>query len=325
MGQPHGQRALREHAERLGVDHEVEDPVKVRIGLGLAAALRAADLWPVIDTAERVGLDSVWFAERLAGDQLSPIAAMAAVAARTSRLRFGTSATILPGRDPVRLAKDLATIDVLSQGRLIPVFGLVAPHSGDRELLQVPRGAAGRWADEALDVMRRLWAGETIDHEGEFFHYRGVRVGPRTADSPHMDVWTAGHSAPAIERAGRFADGWLPSFLPPSRYAPLAREVIEAAGRAGRSWDLGHFGMVVPYVPAGAERAAAPLLERLARRVPSDERDEVVVRDPVQLRGRIERYVETGASKFVALPLAAPASWPEEISWLQGEVATPLR
>lgn len=325
MGQPHGQKALREHAEHLDVDHEVEDPVKVRVGLGLAAALRADDLWPVVDTAEQVGLDSVWFAERLAGDQLSPIAAMAAVAARTSRLRFGTSATILPGRDPVRLAKDLATIDVLSHGRLVPVFGLVAPHSGDRELLQVPRGAAGRWADEALAVMRRLWAGETIDHEGEHFRYRGVRVGPRTADSPHMDVWTAGHSAPAIERAGRLADGWLPSFLPPARYAPLAREVIAATGRAGRSWDLGHFGMVVPYVPAGAEQAAAPLLERLSRRVSPDERDEVVVRDPTQLRGRIERYVEEGASKFVALPLATPASWPEEISWLQDEVATPLR
>jgi probable F420-dependent oxidoreductase len=233
MVQARGQAALREHAERLGIDHEVEEPEKVRVGLGLAAPLLAEDLWPVVDTAEDVGMDSLWFAERLAGDQLSPIAAMAAVAARTTRLRFGSSATILPGRDPVRLAKDLATIDVLSRGRLIPVLGLVAPHSGDRELLRVPQGAAGRWADEALSVLRRLWAGETIDHEGEFFQYRGLRVGPRTADSPHMDVWTAGHSAAAIERAGRFADGWLPSFLPPDHYAPLARQVLEAAGRAG--------------------------------------------------------------------------------------------
>jgi probable F420-dependent oxidoreductase len=325
MVQARGQAALREHAERLGIDHEVEEPEKVRVGLGLAAPLLAEDLWPVVDTAEDVGMDSLWFAERLAGDQLSPIAAMAAVAARTTRLRFGSSATILPGRDPVRLAKDLATIDVLSRGRLIPVLGLVAPHSGDRELLRVPQGAAGRWADEALSVLRRLWAGETIDHEGEFFQYRGLRVGPRTADSPHMDVWTAGHSAAAIERAGHFADGWLPSFLPPDHYAPLARQVLEAAGRAGRAWDLGHFGMVVPYVPAGREDAAAPLLERLSRRVPAEQRDEVVVRQPAELLPRIERYVEAGASKFVALPLARPASWPAEIAWLQETVAGPLR
>jgi probable F420-dependent oxidoreductase len=325
MAQARGPAALREHAERLGVDHEVEDPVKVRVGLGLAAPLLPDDLWPVVDTAEDVGMDSLWFAERLTGDQLSPIAAMAAVAARTTRLRFGSSATILPGRDPVRLAKDLATIDVLSGGRLIPVLGLVAPHSGDRALLRVPHGAAGRWADESLSVLRRLWAGETIDHDGEFFQYRGLRVGPRTADSPHMDVWTAGHSAAAIERAGRFADGWLPSFLPPDRYAPLARQVIEAAGRAGRGWDLGHFGMVVPYVPTGRQEAAAPLLDRLSRRVPAEQRDQVVVRDPAELLDRIERYVAAGASKFVALPLARPNDWPAEIAWLQETIAEPLR
>ena len=320
-----GPGALREHAERLGMPHEVEDPVKVRVGLGLGGALRADDLWPVIDTSEEVGLDSLWFAERLAGDQLSPMVAMAAVAARTRRLRFGTSATILPGQDPVRVAKDIATIDVLSGGRVIPVFGLVTPHSGDRDLLRVPRGAAGRWADEALEVMRRLWCGETVDHEGELFSYTGLRVGPRTADSPHLDVWTAGHSEAAIARAGRFADGWLPSFLPASRYAELARRVLEAAGRAGRGWDLGHFGMVVPYVPAGRSKAAEPLLRALARRVPPDEQPEVVVADPTALLPRIERYVEAGASKFVALPLVAPERWPEEVSWLQEEVAAPLR
>jgi hypothetical protein len=101
--------------------------------------------------------------------------------------------------------------------------------------------------------------------------------------------------------------------------------VIEAAGRAGRGWDLGHFGMVVPYVPSGCEDAAAPLLERLSRRVPPEERDQVVVREPAELLPRIERYVEAGASKFVALPLARPTSWREEIAWLQETVAGPLR
>lgn len=320
-----GQVALREHAERLGVAHEVEDPVKVRVGLGLGGALRGEDLWPVTDTSEEVGLDSLWFAERLAGDQLSPVVAMAAVAARTRRLRFGTSATILPGRDPVRLAKDIASIDVLSQGRVVPVFGLVTPHSGDRELLRVPHGAAGRWADEALEVMRRLWVGETIDHDGEFFSYRDLRVGPRTADSPHLDVWTAGHSAAAIERAGRFADGWLPSFLPPSRYARAAQQVIAAAGRAGRGWDLGHFGMVIPYVPHGGRQAARPLLEALSRRLPPQDRAQVVVEEPSEVLDQVERYVEAGASKFVVLPLVAPGDWREEIVWLQETVGGPVR
>lgn len=320
-----GQAALREHAERLDVPHEIEDPVKVRVGLGLAGALKAGDLWSVIDTSEEVGLDSLWFAERVAGDQLSPLVAMAAVAARTSRLRFGTSATILPGRDPVRLAKDIATIDVLSGGRVIPVFGLVTPHSGDRALLPVPHGAAGRWADEVLEVMRALWRGETVDHDGEFFSYSDLRVGPHRVDGSDLDVWTAGHSQAAITRAGRFADGWLPSFLPASRYAGLAREVIAAAGRAGRGWDLGHFGMVIPYVPAGRREAAEPVLAALGRRVPAQERGEVLVEEPAGLLSRIERYVEAGASKFVALPVVAPANWAEEIAWLERDVADEVR
>lgn len=320
-----GPVALREHAEHLDLPHEVEDPLKVRVGLGLGGALGAEDLVPVVDTAEEVGLDSLWFAERLGGDQLSPVVAMSVATARTRRLRVGTSATILPGSDPVRTAKDIATLDVVSGGRVIPVFGLVAARSGDRELLRVPRGDAGSWADEALEVMRRLWRGEVVDHEGPHFSYQGLRVGPRTPTSPHLDVWTAGHSAAAIERAGRFADGWLPSLLPASRYAGLARQVLEAAQRAGRGWDLGHFGVVVPYVPAGAGEAAAQVLGRLAARVPPESRAEVVVEDAACLPERIERYVAAGASKFVALPVVSPDSWREEVAWLQETVAAPMR
>lgn len=320
-----GQRALREHAERLGVAHEVEDPVKIRVGLGLGAALGARELFTVADVSEEVGLDSLWFAERLVGDQLAPLAAMAAVAARTRRLRLGSSAIILPGCDPVRLAKEIATIRELSQGRLIPVFGLVASGSGDRALLRVPNGAAGRWADEALGVMRRLWAGETVDHEGEFFSYAGLRVGPRTAASPPMDVWTGGHSPAAISRAGRLADGWLPSFLPAARYFELAQRIIEAAGSAGRSWDLGHLGLVVPYVPRGGEISAGPVLGALSGRIRNGDVEDVVVDDATRLLAHIRRYVEGGASKFVALPVVAPSDWAEEIDWLQESVARPLR
>lgn len=318
-----GYRSLVGHAERLGVDHEIEDPLKIRVGLGLGAALTADRLWTVADASEEVGLDSLWFAERLGGDQLAPLACMAAVAARTSRLRIGSSALILPGRDPIHLAKEIATIAELSGGRVIPVFGLVSAHSQDRGLLRVPHGGAGRWADEALTVMRRLWTGETIDHEGEFFRYTDVRIGPRTAASGHMDVWTGGHSRFAIARAGRLADGWLPSFLAPDEYHRLARNVIEAAGAAGRGWDMGHFGMVVHYVPRGAQDTARPSLAAMTtrRRCVGD----AVVTDPDRLREHILRYVQAGASKFVALPIVAPPDWAEEIGWLQRDVARPLR
>lgn len=317
-----GARDLRAHAERAGTAHQVEDPLKVRVGLGLGAVLAAEDLFTVADAAEETGLDSLWFSERVTGDQLAPLSVMAAVAARTRRVRFGSSALILPGRNPLRLAKEVATIDRLSGGRMIPVFGLVSAERGERALLPVPHGAAGRWADEALSVMRRLWAGETIEHHGEFFTYSGVRVGPRTSTLGPLDVWTGGHSPPAIVRAGRLADGWLPSALPAERYHALARDVLDAAGAAGRSWDLGHFGMVVPYVPRGREGAAQPVLAARAERL---RRTSTSVPDAASLHAHLLEYVAAGASKFVAVPVVAPEDWAEEIGWLQHAVAAPLR
>lgn len=320
-----GQSALRAHAESLGLEHEIEDPVKVRVGLGLGTAMRAEDLWEVVDASEEVGLDSLWFSERIAGEVPSPMVLMAAVAGRTQRLRFGTSAMILPGRDPIRLAKEIATLDVISGGRVIPVFGLVSSQSGDRRLLGVPRGSAGAWADEALDLMRRLWTEDNVHHEGDWFTVRGLTLGPRPVQQPHPDVWTGGHSRAAMWRAGRLATGWLPSFVPAAAYRWRAEQVMQAAAAAGRSWDLGHFGMVVPYVPPGREDAAQRALEAVADRVVDAEVDDVVVRDPDRLTERIERYVEAGASKFVALPLVPPDDWAAEVARVHAEVAVGLQ
>lgn len=318
-----GLRHLRRQAEYLAMPHDLEDPVKVRVGLGLNANLQVEDVWDVVDTAERVGLDSLWFAERLTGDQLAPLSTMAAVAGRTSRIRFGSSALILPGRDPVQLAKEIATIDRLSGGRCIPVLGLVSPHGPDRPLLRVPDGAAGRWADEALAVMRRLWAGECVDHRGEFFAYDGVRIGPTRTGPEPMDVWTGGASGFAVRRAGRFADGWLPSYLPADRYLDLATAVLTAAAQAGRGWDLGHFGMMLPYIPLGAHGRARPALAALATRLQAA--GDPTVPPAAELADHVVSYVAAGASKFVAVPVVAPGDWTAEIEWLEQEVAQPLR
>jgi len=318
-----GHRYLRRHAERLAIPHEFEDPIKVRVGLGLNANLHVEDVWDVVDTAEQTGLDSLWFAERLSGDQLAPLSTMAAVAGRTTRIRFGSSALILPGRDPVQLAKEIATIDRLSGGRLIPVFGLVSPHGPDRPLLRVPDGAAGRWADEALTVMRRLWAGERVEHHGEFFDYDGIRIGPTRPGPDPIDVWTGGSSRFAVLRAGRFADGWLPAYIPADRYLELAAAVVTTAAEAGRSWDLGHFGMMVPYVPHGAGVRADPALEALAPRLQAA--GGLAVPQAAALVDHVASYVAVGASKFVAVPVVTPEDWAAEVHWLEREVAQPLR
>src|SRR3954454_9184346 len=101
--------------------------MKIRIGFGLGTRTTtndAATFGPFVDDLERLGFDSLWMSERISGPAPAPVVAMAFAAGRTTRLKFGMSVMVLPGRNPVLVAKELATIDMLSNGRLLPAFGL---------------------------------------------------------------------------------------------------------------------------------------------------------------------------------------------------------
>ena len=200
--------------------------VRVGFGLGTAAAagLDRQRFLEVVDTCEHTGWDSLWFSELRGSDLLSPLVAMAVVAGRTDRLRFGTSVMLLTGRSPLVLAKELASLDVLSGGRVVPVFGIGSPGTGERDLVDVPKGQLGAWATETIEVVARLWAGDAVTHHGRFHRMDGVTLHPAPLQNP-LDLWFGGHSDAALERVARFGTGWLPSFLPPTEYAPLAEQL----------------------------------------------------------------------------------------------------
>src|SRR5438874_13167349 len=136
--------------------------MKIKIGFGLgttaAAAVDGESFWSIVDTCESLGWDSLWFSERVSGPTFGPLASMAAAAGRTRRLKFGPSVLVVPGRNPVLLAKELATIDQLSGGRLVVAFGLGAPVPGDRELLGIDMKDAAQMLNEAVPLMKRLWS-----------------------------------------------------------------------------------------------------------------------------------------------------------------------
>ena len=197
--------------------------MKVRVGVGLGTQGLADDgcFAGIVDDLERLRFDSLWVSERITGTAPDPVVAMAFAAGRTTHLKFGMSVMVLPGRNPVLLAKALASLDRLSDGRLLPAFGLGIVDPAEQQAFGVAREERAAWFDEALPLLRRFWTEDVVDHTGPRFHYEGMRVLPKPAQKP-PDVWLGGR-APAELQPRR----------PPRRR--LAAQLLHARAGEGRT------------------------------------------------------------------------------------------
>jgi probable F420-dependent oxidoreductase len=292
--------------------------MKIRIGfaLGVQGDGHGAEFGRLVDDLERLGFDSLWLSERISSPIHDPLLGLAYAAARTRRLKLGTSVLVLPGRNPVLLAKELASLDRLSGGRLLPAFGLGADDPAERAAFGVSPRERGAWLDEALPLLRRLWAEETVDHVGPRFTYRGLRVQPRPVQ-PALDLWLGGRAPGALRRVGRLADGWLPGGCTPAEAAAGRRTIEAAAAAAGRAIDPEHYGAIVVYAHADTPPAAVAAVA--ARRPDVDPRELVPLGLPA-LRATLRRFVDAGVSKFLVRPAAAPAAWTAELEALAASV-----
>ena len=284
-------------------------PMKIRVGFGLGVrtALNDPGFLDVVDEMERLRFDSLWLSERISGSAPDPLVAMAMAAARTTHLKFGMSVMVLPGRNPVLLAKELATLDRMSRGRLLPAFGLGVADPVEQQAFGVERSERARIFDEALAVVRQCWTDDSVTFLGSHFRYEGLRVEPKPAQSP-PDVWLGGIAPSELKRVGRLADGWLPSFVTPDDAEAGWRTINEVAASHGRSIDPEHFGVLIPYA---MDDPPAALMAGLAQRRPDLEDPSVLV--PVGWDGvatQIRRFTSVGASKFVVVPLTEPTTVP---------------
>ena len=279
--------------------------MKVRIGFGLGTRTNLHDetYGVVVDALERHGFDSLWLSEKISGEAPDPLVAMAYGAGRTTKLKFGMSVMVLPGRNPVVLAKELATLGLMSGGRLLPAFGLGAVDPVEQQAFGVERTERAKIFDEALAVMQKCWTGKPFDHDGDHFHYEGVTVLPAPK---RMDVWLGGIAPSELKRVGRLADGWLPSFVTPSDAAD-GRSVIEAiAAEHDRSIDDDHYGVLIPYSFGDVPDVVLRLLAK--RRPDLDDVSELVPSSWEGLGRLIEQFVDVGTTKFVVLPIDEPRS-----------------
>ena len=288
--------------------------MKIRIGIGVAAASSNPEtLNEIVTSIDALGFDSLWLSEVLTGPVIDPAVGLAWAAASNPRLKVGTT-MLLPGRNVLRLAKQLASLDALSQGRLLVTLVPGLTYAPEREAIGVEPKQRGAVTDEALPLLRRLWAGETVSYEGAVGTLQNVRLSPLPVQQP-LEVWLGGTAPAALERCGRLSDGWLPSLCTPDE-AAAGRAVIDAAAaRAGRSISREHFGMSIGYATAPIDPATARTMA--ARRPRSVELTPVGL---PAVREKLQRFIDVGFSKFVLRPIVAPASWRAELDALAGAV-----
>ncbi len=288
--------------------------MKIRIGIGAAGACATPEtLAELVTGVDELGFDSLWLSEVLTGPVLDPAVGLAWAAASNPRLKVGTT-MLLPGRNVLRLAKQLASLDVLCRGRLLVTLVPGLTYPPEREAIGVDPKRRGALIDEALPLLRRLWAGETVSHDGAAGTFRDVTLWPRPVQQP-LEVWLGGTVPAALERCGRLSDGWLPSLCTPEEAAAGRVVIDDAAARAGRSISREHFGVSIGYAAAPLEPAAARALA--ARRPRALEL--MPVGRPA-LRELVERFIAVGFSKIVVRPATAPASWRGELEALAAAV-----
>ena len=288
--------------------------MKVRFGFTIGPEVDAESFGPIIDDLELLGFDSLWVPEILLQPTLDPIVALGVAAGRTRKLKLGTH-LILPGRHPVHLARQLAHLDHLSDGRLLLLGVLGIPQEAEAGVQGVDRARRGAAVDEMVPLLRRLWAGETVDHDGEFWSFQGATVRPQPVQEP-LEMWLAGQVPGALRRCARLGDGWMPGLVEPAQAGALRTTLEDEAAGVGRTMDPEHYGANLFY--SRRELSSEAVAQLTERRGP-----EAAAMVPIgadALRGRIDEWLAEGFSKFLLRPLETPDDWGDELRFLADEI-----
>jgi probable F420-dependent oxidoreductase len=269
--------------------------MKVRLGVSLGAA--GGSFSEAVDRLEATGVDSLWLPEMVYGSLVEPFVGLAWALSRTARLKVGTGVSVLPGRHPVLVAKQIASLATLAPARVLPVFGLKPARPAEVPLFRVPQGRRAAVFDESLELLRLLLRQETVSFAGEFFTVQAASVG-RPPAKP-VDIWLGGSAPGALRRVGRLGDGWLASFVT-SAEARAGREAIQvSAAEAGRAVEADHFGISLA---VGAGGIPPELAEVIRQRRPGVDPASLTAGSWADARRLVREYVAAGLSKFVIRP-----------------------
>lgn len=295
------------------------------------------DFLSFIEKVEQAGFDSFWIDDHIAfrGNFLESLAALAAAAARTERITLGSLVYLLPLRRPAIAAKAAATVDLLSGGgRFIFGVGVGGEEAREFEVCGVPKKERGARTDEAIEVLRKLWTGETVSHNGRFFRFPDARQSPAPSSPGGPPIWVGGRSEAAQRRAALLADGYAPYLFSPSRYEKGLEHVRRLAAEAGRALD----DPQRPWTPAlhlfvnlreNEDEALEQGAENLSMRYGMDMRDAAtryMLHGPVaRCAEKIGAFHEAGVRHFIFKAAAPAAEEAEHMMRLAEELLPELK
>ncbi len=291
--------------------------MKVRFGFSCRGQTDLAldDFLQLVDDLERLGFDSIWLPESMLNGSFDPIVGLTYAAARTEHLKIGAYLAV-PGRNPVRLARELANLDRLSRGRLLLIMVLGQPAKSEVMAQDVEKAERGARLDEVIPLLRRLWRSDVVNHDGPRYQLREARVFPTPIQEP-LEMWLGGLLPGALRRAGHLGDGWIPGLTTPAEAAAKRQMVEAAAAESGRTISPEHFGVNLTYCRGPLPAAAA---EQLRRRRPDLDPDHLIPQDRSALHERVDEWLEVGFSKFLLRPATPPANWTTELEALADDI-----
>lgn len=282
--------------------------MSIGIGMGLARSPFATgeDYFGWALLCEEIGIDSIWQTDRLVTRQpmLECLATMAALAGATKRIRFGMNVASIALRDPLLTARQCATVDFLSHGRLLPAFGLGTNLADDYRATGRPTRGRGALANEALELVSRLWKEESVSMQGNWFQYDNAGISPRPWN-PDIPLWIGGSSRQAVARTLRFGTGWLAGLATPAQTAQVVADIKAGLRDSDRSIDEDHYGATVIFHLGEAEDAAVQATAGSLRETGRDPEQLLTVGDTTEVCRHIETLVAAGCQKFVLIPMAA--------------------
>tara|TARA_Y100000590_G_C15725381_1_gene1015045 strand:- start:1999 stop:2943 length:945 start_codon:yes stop_codon:yes gene_type:complete len=297
---------------------------KVRIGMAMSGwpfpSDDPAQLGEYITEMEKLGIDSLWFTDRIVSETvaLEPVVAMAYVSGITNKLKFGTSVIALPLRNPTILAKEIATLDFISKGRSLPAVGLGPETENDYEACDSEKRSRVGRTEEAVEIMRLLWSYNNVTYEGNHFKLHNISIEPKPVQKDLPPIWFGGRSEPAINRTARIGDGWLVSHATPEEVSIGIHKIKERSIKFGNHIEDDHYGALINYCFADTRKEGENLAEgyNVTRRENVDMKKVSAFGPPDILISLLDDYICAGATKFTLRPACPPEMTFEQMNLL---------
>ena len=272
-----------------------------------------AELRKLVELVDAAGYDSLWCGDHISFPMaiLDPLLQLAQAAVISRRLMFGTSVYLLPLRHPVPVAKQVATLDHLTEGRFIFGVGVGGEFPKEYEASGVPLKERGARLEEGIPLLRELWSGEPVTHEGRLYQsFNGVPLQPPTRQAGGPPIWCGGRSDAALARAGRLADGWISYVVTPEMYKSGLDKIAMAATSAGRArakFGTGHllFTRLDDTYDKALEAATLSLSHRYAMDFRKAAERYAALGSPQQIADRVRAFHAAGV-RHLTLDLVGP-------------------